>query len=368
MNSKSLKSYAEELLNEAGIHLNGSNPWDIKIHNEEFYSRVLKYGSLGLGESYMDHWWDCERLDQFIEHLIKADVKSKIKINKWHLIKFIIPKIFNLQSKKRALEVGKKHYDLGNDLFQYMLDKRMNYCCAYWENATNLDDAQLNKLALVCQKLKLQPGMRLLDVGCGFGALAKYAAEHFDVSVVGITISQKQYEYAKKNCANLPVEIHFQDYRNLRGTFDRIASLGMFEHVGQKNYQTYMRIIHQCLQDDGLFLLRTIGNIASRISGDEWLNKYIFPNGMLPSITQIGKATEGLFLLEEWRNYAADYDKTLMAWHSNFNTHWNDLKNQYDERFYRIWNYYLLSCAGAFRARHMQLWQILFSKQKRNPF
>lgn len=363
MSIETLKSYVEELLSDTGIQINGHNPWDITIHNEALYSRVLRYGSLGLGEAYMEKWWDCEQLDQFFERLFKANVKNKMKFNKWRLIKIILPLIFNFQTKKRALKVGKLHYDLGNRLFQVMLDKRMNYTAGYWENAKNLDEAQRDKLELVCQQLKLKPGMRLLDVGCGFGALAKYAAEEHGAVVVGITISEKQCEYAKQNCANLPVEIRFQDFRDLHEKFDRIASIGMFEHVGQKNYRTFMKKINHCLHDNGSFLLRTIGSSSSRISGDEWLNQYIFPNGMLPSITQIGKATEGLFLMEEWHNYPSDYDKTLMAWYSNFNEHWDEISTHYDERFYRMWHYYLLSCAGAFRAHYMQLWQILFSKQ-----
>lgn len=363
MDQNSLRTYAFEVLKSAGINLNGTNPWDIQIYNQEFYSRVLKYGSLGLGESYMDQWWDCKRLDQFFERVIGTNIEGKIKSNKWMLLKLAFLKIINLQTKKRAFEVGKKHYDLGNNLFKYMLDKRMNYTCGYWKNASNLDNAQLDKLELTCQKMMLKPGMRVLDIGCGFGALAKYAAENYGVKVVGITISKEQYEYALKNCANLPIEIRIQDYRDTHEKFDRIVSLGMFEHVGQMNYHTYMQIVHQCLNDDGLFLLHTIGNNISTVSGDEWITKYIFPNGMLPSIAQIGKASEGLFIMEDWHNFGADYDKTLMAWYDNFQRHWDNIKNKYDDRFYRMWRYYLLSCAGTFRARRTQLWQIVFSKQ-----
>jgi cyclopropane-fatty-acyl-phospholipid synthase len=363
MSTEKLKSYAQALLSDMDIQINGSNPWDIQIHNDDFYARVLRYGSLGLGESYMEKWWDCKQLDQFFEHLLKGNIESKVKANKWRLTHLLLPLILNFQTKKRALEVGKKHYDLGNTLYQWMLDKGMNYSEGYWENAEDLEEAQRDKMALICQKLKLKAGMRLLDVGCGFGGLVKYAAEHYGVSAVGITISQKQYEYAKKICAHLPVDIRFQDYRDLNEKFDRIASLGMFEHVGPKNYRTYMQKIHQCLEDNGLFLMRTIGNVATCISNDEWLNKYIFPNSMIPSIAQIGKATEGLLLMKEWVNRSSDYDKTLMVWYDNFNAHWEELKTEYDERFYRMWHYYLLSCAGIFRAQHMQLWQIVFSKQ-----
>lgn len=362
MDKRTLKAYLSDLLISAGIQVNGSQPWDIQIHHEETYSRVLKQGSLGLGESYMDGWWDCKQLDQCFEHIMKANLESKVKSNYWMIFKLALLKMINLQSKSRAFEVGQKHYDLGNDLFMAMLDKRLNYTCGYWKNVSHLDDAQLNKLELTCRKLMLKPNMRVLDIGCGFGSFAKYAAENYGVRVLGITVSKEQYEYAQKNCAHLPIEIRMQDYRDLEGQFDRVVSLGMFEHVGQKNYQTYMQIAHQCLKDEGLFLLHTIGNNATYVAGDEWITKYIFPNGMIPSVAQIGKAAEGLFVMEDWHNFGADYDKTLMAWHANFTKNWDKLKDQYDERFFRMWSYYLLSCAGVFRSRQMQLWQIVFSK------
>lgn len=363
MNIKNLEMYAMKLLEPTGVRLNGHNPWDIRINNQDFYKRVLKDGSLGLGEAYMDQWWDCLCPDQFFERIMSADIENKLRRNKGLLLKLLLLRLINLQTKKRALQVGENHYDLGNELFKCMLDTRMNYTCGYWANAKNLDESQLHKLELVCQKLMLKPGMKVLDIGCGFGALAKYAAENYGVHVVGITISKEQCEFAKQNCAHLPVEIRFQDYRDLHEQFDRIVSLGMFEHVGYKNYLTYMKQANQCLKDDGLFLLHTIGSNVSCIAGDEWITKYIFSNGMLPSIAQIANASEKLFIMEDWHNFGADYDKTLMAWYTNFNQHWDKLKNQYDDRFYRMWQYYLLGCAGTFRARTTQLWQIVFSKQ-----
>lgn len=362
MDVNNLKQTTDAFLQSAGITLNGNQPWDIHIHNSDFYTRVLTDGSLGLGEAYMDAWWDCDNLDQFFERLIRSHIENKLKTNKLMALKYLFLKFINLQTKNRAFEVGHKHYDLGNDLFIAMLDKRMNYTCGYWEGANNLEQAQLNKLKLSCEKLMLKPGMRVLDIGCGFGAFAKYAAENYGVKVVGITISKEQCDYAKKNCANLPVEFRLQDYREINEKFDRIVSLGMFEHVGQKNYVTYMKVVHRCLNEEGLFLLHTIGNNISYVSGDEWITKYIFPNGMLPSIAQIGKSAEGLLVMEDWHNFGADYDKTLMAWYQNFTQHWDAIKNHFDQRFYRMWQYYLLSCAGTFRARRTQLWQIVFSK------
>ncbi len=360
--NQQIKEIVTDLLHSAGITPNGGEAWDIQIKNEAFYPRIFNGGSLALGESYMDGWWDCQRLDQFFTRVLQAQLDQKIKSDKWLWPKLIWLKLINHQSKTRALEVGRRHYDLGNDLFKSMLDSRMNYTCGYWKNANDLETAQLNKLELSCQKLKLEPGMRVLDIGCGFGALAKYAAEHYGVNVVGITISKEQFEYAKQNCSGLPVEIRFQDYRDVNEQFDRVVSLGMFEHVGYRNYRTYMKKARDCLKDNGLFLLHTIGGDLTQTTSDPWINKYIFPNGMIPSMAQISHASEGVFIMENWVNFGAYYDHTLMAWHEHFEQNWDRLKEQYDERFYRMWRYYLLACAGSFRARTNQLWQIVFSK------
>ncbi|QMT61855.1 cyclopropane fatty acyl phospholipid synthase [Legionella sp. PC997] len=360
--NQQIKEIVTDLLHSAGITPNGSEPWDIQINNEALYARIFNGGSLALGESYMDGWWECKSLDQFFTRILLAQLDQKIKSDKWLWPKLLWLKLINHQSKKRALEVGRKHYDLGNDLFKSMLDSRMNYTCGYWKNANDLETAQLNKLELSCQKLKLEPGMRVLDIGCGFGALAKYAAENYGVNVVGITISKEQFEYAKQNCSGLPIEIRFQDYRDVHEQFDRVVSLGMFEHVGYRNYRTYMQKARECLKDNGLFLLHTIGGNSTTTTADPWINKYIFPNGMIPSMAQISHASEGVFTMENWANFGAYYDHTLMAWHEHFERNWDYLKEHYDQRFYRMWRYYLLACAGTFRARTNQLWQIVFSK------
>jgi cyclopropane-fatty-acyl-phospholipid synthase len=355
-------STVKQLLALAGIGINSDNPWDIKVHNDNFYSRVMAWGSLGLGESYMDGWWDCEQLDEFFYRILRADIGSYVRKN-WALLgNALWARIFNLQSKKRAFQIGKRHYDIGNDLFINMLDKRMNYSCGYWRNAGSLDEAQERKLELICRKLGLQSGMKMLDIGCGWGSLTKYAAEKHHVEVVGITVSREQVELSRTLCQGLSVEIRMQDYRDVSDRFDRIVSVGMIEHVGYKNYRTFMEVIHRCLKDGGLFLLHTIGSIQSRTSVDSWINRYIFPNGMLPSIKQLGSAIEGLLVMEDWHSFGADYDKTLMAWYSRFEENWDTLKANYDERFHRMWRYYLLSCAGSFRARKNQLWQIVLSK------
>jgi cyclopropane-fatty-acyl-phospholipid synthase len=364
MSSKS-RDFIADLLSLADVKINGDRPWDIQVHDERLYSRVLSGGSLALGESYMDAWWDVKSLDQFFYRILGADLDQKVRGFKnivWLGLRAVVT---NMQAKRRAYNIGEKHYDIGNDLYQAMLDKRMNYSCAYWTGAENLDGAQEAKLELSCRKLGLEPGLSVLDIGCGWGAFARYAAEKHGARVTGITVSKEQVALANQLCRGLPVEIRLQDYRSLDGRFDRLVSIGMIEHVGYKNYRTYMKIANRILADDGLVLLQTIGSSTSGIRGDAWMDKYIFPDGMLPSPAYLTKAAEGLFVLEDWHSFGTHYDKTLMAWHANFVGNWDKISRnpKYDQRFFRMWGYYLLSCAGAFRARKNQLWQIVFSKK-----
>jgi cyclopropane-fatty-acyl-phospholipid synthase len=357
------KTTVTELLESADIKINGQRPYDIQVHNEDFYARVLSGGTLAFGESYMDGWWDCDALDQLAVRLLSARLDKKIKVtNPSVLLTFLRAYLFNSQSKGRAHMVGEKHYDTGNDLFSLMLDKRMNYSCAYWRYAKDLDQAQIDKMDLICRKLHLKPGMKVLEIGCGWGGFAKYAAENYEVNVYGITISKEQEQYAKGSCRDLDVSFELKDYRELNTQYDRIVSIGMFEHVGYKNYKHYMEVVHRCLKEDGLFLLHTIGRNSSARATEPWINKYIFPNGMTPSAKQISAASEGLFVIEDWHSFGQDYDKTLMAWHENFQNNLSKLKGSYDERFQRMWKYYLLMCAGSFRARRNQLWQLVLTK------
>jgi cyclopropane-fatty-acyl-phospholipid synthase len=352
----------ENLLQQANIVINGSRPWDIQVFDQRLFSKIIAQGTLGLGEAYMDAWWDCPRVDEFIYRSMANRLREKIRVGRQELWLFFRSCLLNLQSSTRAFIVGERHYDINNTLYEYMLDRRMTYTCGYWKNAGSLDQAQEHKLDLVCRKIGLKAGDRVLDIGCGWGSFAQYAAENYGAEVVGITISREQAALAKERCTGLPVEIRLQDYRELNEKFDHIVSLGMFEHVGHKNYRTFMNIARACLSDSGLFLLHTIGANETAIATDPWIEKYIFPNGLLPSMAQLGKALEHSFVIEDWHNFGADYDRTLMAWHSNFSTHWPDLKKYFDERFYRMWSYYLLVCAGSFRARENQLWQIVLSK------
>jgi len=357
------KRTVSKLFESVDIEVNGSRSFDIQVHNDLFYSRVLSGGSLALGESYMDGWWDCKALDQFCYKLLRGRIDKQVNVtNPAFIMHFLKAYFFNAQSKKRAYIVGEEHYDTGNDLFSLMLDQRMNYSCGYWCNADNLDQAQINKLDIVCRKLHLEPGMRVLEIGCGWGGFAKYAAENYGVSVHGITVSKGQMDYAIKSCEGLETTFELKDYRELNTNYDAIVSIGMFEHVGYKNYRNYMEVARRCLNDGGLFLLHTIGRNTSARFTDPWTHKYIFPNGMIPSPGQISKSLHGLFVIEDWHNFGQYYDPTLMAWNENFQKNYESLKEKYDERFKRMWEYYLLMCAGTFRSRRNQLWQLVLSK------
>lgn len=355
--------FVAELLAQADIRFDGHRPWDIQLNAPGVIDSALSRGNLGFGESYMQGDWDAERLDELFYRLMRAQLGQRIKPTQliYHSLR---SRLLNRQTAKRAWQVGEKHYDLGNDFYAAMLDQRMTYTCGYWRNARTLDEAQEAKLDLICRKLQLKPGMRVLDIGCGWGSFMAYAAEHYGVECVGLTISKEQAEFGQRLLKKgLPVEFRLQDYRNESEQFDRIASIGMFEHVGHKNYREYMSVVNRCLKDDGLFLLHTIGKNLSNTVTDPWIDKYIFPNGELPTLGQIAEATEALFVIEDVHNFGADYDRTLMAWHENFETHWPTFKARYGERFYRMWRYYLLICAGAFRAREIHLWQLVMSKQ-----
>ncbi len=361
---KSKREIAQELLKPAGITLNGTNAWDPQIHDDRIYDRLFSSGIIGVGESYMDGWWDVQDLPELVCRMQRSPDMGKLVAANWLSLGVNVARswLFNLQSKARAFQVGEQHYDIGNDLYERMLDKRLIYSCGYWKDASSLDDAQEAKLDLICRKIGLKAGDRVLDVGCGWGGFAIYAAQKYGAHVVGITVSKEQAAFVRERAKGLPVEVRIQDYREVNdGPYDHVVSVGMFEHVGYKNYRTYLQKVRTLLKDDGLFLLHTIGNKDTWPYADPWFDKYIFPNGVLPSVEQIGTAADRVFIMEDWHNFGTDYEKTLFAWDKNFEAAWPQLKEKYGDRFYRMWKFYLLSCAGAFRARQTHLWQIVLS-------
>jgi len=372
------KKICQRIFEEMDIKINGKHPWDIQVNDKRLYKRLLfskDRGSLALGESYIEGWWDVKELDEFFYRISKNF--HKIKIRDFKIVLQVFKNmLLNSQSKRRSKQVAKEHYDLGNKLYENMLDKEyMQYTCGYWKKAKNLQQAQIDKLDLICKKLNLskksskKPKEKILELGSGFGGFALYATRFYNCEVTTYNISKEQVEYAKKKSRGLPINIIKADYRDAgnpkhKEYFDKIVSIGMCEHVGPKNYMKFMKIAYDNLKDTGLFLMHTIGNnkTIKPHKGDFWIRKYIFPGGHLPSPTQILKASEGLFRIEDLHNFGRYYDNTLMAWFKNFNKNWSKLKQLYDDKFYRLWKYYLLSCAGGFRSGSMSLYQFVFSK------
>jgi len=357
------------LLRTADIEIDGGDPWDLRVHDDRFYARVLAHGSLGAGESYMDGWWDVERLDEFFARIHRARLGSRL-VTAGTLAQIGLSRLGNPQGRVLSRRVARQHYDLSNELYVAMLGRTMQYTCAYYGPdgvPSTLDEAQDRKLDLIARKLRLQPGMTVLELGGGFGGLAYHLAKHHHCHVVSYNISRAQVEFAQAWCAGLPVEFRLQDYREAASDparYDRVVSIGLMEHVGPKNYRRFFEIAHARLAPGGLALVHTIGGNVSMTTSDRWITRYIFPGGVIPSGRQIAAATEGLLVLEDWHNFGPDYDRTLLAWDENFRAAWPALRNSpaMDERFYRMWRYYLNSTAGGFRARELHLWQLVLSR------
>jgi cyclopropane-fatty-acyl-phospholipid synthase len=352
------------MLDTAGIEVGGDRPQDIVVHDDRFWARVLADRELGLGESYQEGWWEANQLDEFIAEVQTLDLQSLIRLRPALALQVLGSRTRNRQTVRRARRNARAHYDIGNDLYERMLDKRMIYSCGYWHHATDLDEAQEHKLELICRKLHLEPGMRLLDIGCGWGGFARYAAAEHGAVVTAVTPAREQARLARTVCAGLPVDVRECDYRAVQGRFDRIVSIGMMEHVGPRNLKTFFGRCDDLLDADGMMLHHTIGSLVSKNHTDPWFDKYIFPGGVVPSLAQISSTTEKSWVIEDVHNFGPYYDLTLMAWHRNVTAAWDDLP-AYDERFRRTWDYYLLSSAGSFRARALQLWQIVFTRSRR---
>jgi cyclopropane-fatty-acyl-phospholipid synthase len=350
------------IFSSVGIEVGGHQKHDVRVRDPRFYGRILRDGSMGFGESYMDGWWDSDALDETLVKLGRADVNTVMRQN-WQMIpQALKARLLNMQRGDNAFDVAERHYDLGNELYSAMLDERMVYTCGYWRNSDDLASAQEAKLDLVCRKIGLCEGMSVLDLGCGWGSFAKFAAERYGAKVTGVTISKEQVELGRYRCAGLPVDIRLQDYRDVTGSYDAVISIGIMEHVGAKNYRTYVKLVDSCLAPDGVAFVHTIGGNRSRRDIEPWIHKYIFPNAVLPTISQLGAALEGIFVLEDVHNFGPDYDRTLMAWDENFRAAWPKLKARYDERFYRMWRYYLCMSAAGFRSRQLQLYQLVLTR------
>ena len=375
---KKSEKIIRELAEQAGIEVNGSKPWDIQIQNENFYNRVLSHGSLGLGESYMEGWWDCEQLDELIYKFLVAGAREKFEFTFPMVLQYIKCKLLNPQTVKKSRRVALHHYDIDIEMWESMLGKSMAYSCGYWKNANTLDESQEAKYELLFQKLNINGGSRLLDMGSGWGGLAKYLAEVHGCDVVCVNISSEQINYSRKSCTGLPIKFYMCDYRDTHiynpknEPFDAVISLGLGEHVGPKNHRSWFKLVSKMLNNGGIFFSHACGSNVSREVGDPWIDKYIFPGSKLPSVSQWSSASEGLFVMEDWHNLGINYVKTLESWYMNFVNYWNQPNTKLrhvlakeDHKFFLMMEYYLQSCKALFRSRKVQLWQAVFSKGER---
>ena len=357
------------VLEAAGVTVNGDRPWDMQVHDGRVFDRILAEGTLGLGESYMDGWWDCDALDEMMARSLRAGGEAAIERNWRTAFHALRARVLNLQTRRRARQVARRHYDIDDALYMSFLDPYNQYTCAYFKDlpADALDRAQEAKMDLICRKLQLKPSDRVLDIGCGWGGLARWMAERHGCRVTGINIADGQVEYARRHVPGETVEIVRMDYRDIPSeyprAFDKVVSVGMVEHVGWKNHRALFRAARSAMRRDGLFLLQTCGQDVSRTIADRWIDRYIFPNGCVPSPAQLTSAAEGSFVLEDLHSMGPHYDRTLMNWWQRFERAWPGFRERYDERFFRMFRYYMLSCAGAFRARQLQLFQAVWSPE-----
>jgi cyclopropane-fatty-acyl-phospholipid synthase len=362
--ARALRARIERLLEGSGVALDGTAPWDIRVLDPRLYGRTLARGSLGFGDAYVDGWWDSDDLVGCLERLIRhrTDHRSGRSVRRLVGARH---RLRNVQRGSGSWAVGRRHYDLGDDLFKAMLGRRLVYSCAYWADARNLDAAQEAKLDLVCRKLQLRPGMRVLDIGCGWGEALQFAAQNYGVHGVGVTVSAQQADTAREVCRGLPIEIRLADYRTLDERFDRIFSIGMFEHVGWRNYAEYFDVVRRCLDQQGLFLLHTIGTQTGQRTPDPWVERYIFPNSSIPRLDDLVVTLAARFVVADLHNFGLDYVRTLEAWRENFDAAWPSLEPRYGATFRRLWHYYLAASMASFRAGRNHLWQLVLVPPER---
>ncbi|WP_088243550.1 class I SAM-dependent methyltransferase [Calothrix rhizosoleniae] len=347
------------------------------IHNPHTYDRVLAFGALGFGEAYMDGWWD-EENNNLVELLclfFRSNVYSKARR------RITIPLLLNvitqrLRTVPTRIQNSRKnvqhHYDLGNDFYQHFLDPTMTYSCGYRIRETDsIEQMQLQKYELICKKLALQPGESLIDIGCGWGGMLIYAAEHYGISGTGITLSVEQAALAKERIEQKglsdKIKIVIADYREIQGQYDKFVSIGMFEHVGKGSFATFMQKASEFLTPNGVGMLHTIGTQGNERIG-AWTAKYIFPGGYIPQLHELTQELWAAKLsVAHCENLKPHYAETIKHWAANFTTNRAKIASlgaTYDERFFRMWYLYLQSSEASFRDGSLQVYQILFYKGK----
>lgn len=358
----------------------GSSPsLRLIIRNPKTYKYILALGSLGFGESYMNGWWD-EENDNLMELsglLLSSGIYKKARGNFSLILNILLQRLFSLpifiQNSRKNVQY---HYDISNDFYRLFLDETLTYSCGYQiEKNDTLKEMQMQKHELICKKLALKRGDSVIDIGCGWGEMLIYAAEQYGISGTGITLSQEQAYLAKERIKQRELsdrlKIVVADYREFEGQYDKFVSIGMFEHVGKRNFSTYMNKVRELLKPGGIGLLHTVGTIG-RAGRDPWLEKYIFPGGYLPKLHDlISEMWTADLLVAHCENLKPHYAETLKRWSDNFRHNKKlimAVSSKFDQRFIRMWDLYLQLCEATFRYGNIQLYQVLFCKGKQWQF
>jgi cyclopropane-fatty-acyl-phospholipid synthase len=294
----------------------------VVVHDSTFYKDVLMRGSLGLGNTYIEGKWSSENIDNVIFNILSSGFYQKVA-PVYDFFRNTKSKIINLQSKKGSRKVIETHYDLPAVFYSAFLDPYFQYTCGFFEGTENLNQAQINKMHMICKKLVLMPCQSVLDIGGGWGGLAQFMTEHYRVKPVVVTLSKEQANYIRANYSK--VEVLECDYREvpdkLKGEkFDAISAVGIFEHIGHKNYKTFMSVVNQCLSPGGRFLLQTIYTLSRQPEQNPWVEEHIFPNSEIPTKKLVELSARRHFTLAKdngFQELTPNYCKTLLAWNDN---------------------------------------------------
>lgn len=342
---------------------------DIIVADDSFYYDVAVKGSLGLGEGFVSGKWTTPDLVSTIRKLSDSPLLTKVQywlgwLYPLQWLKSLVLLVLG-QTRAEAREVGSQHYDLSTAMYENMLGKPMIYSCGYWKGVDTLEDAQNQKMDLLCRKLQLKPGQSVLEIGCGWGDFAIYMANNYGVTVVGLTISENQRLTAEKRAKLAGVEdkvvFLLEDYRDHTLKYDRIVSVGMLEHVSSSMLSTYFQQVHDLLLTGGLAVIHSITKKQSTSIRDPWISKYIFPNSAIPSNSSWVSALNHVALeIEDVQNIGPDYAKTLHAWYDRY-TRFCDMVSSENGR---MWQFYLNCCEAQFLSRNLNVWQMVLSKQR----
>jgi len=343
----------------------------LRFRSKEGAKQLLCDGFLGFGEAFMAG--DLE-VEGDLQELLRLGIclrYDRPNLSFWQNVRFLAHSLATRNTLGRTPQNIEHHYDLGDEFYQLFLDQTLTYSCAYFTSERDsLEQAQLNKYEHICRKLKLRPGEKLLDIGCGWGGMLIYAAQNYGVNGLGNTLSLNQCEYARSKIEQLglqnQIEVVLKDYREITGKFDKFVSIGMFEHVGKKFIPVFMHKVSQLLKKGGIGLLHTIGK-NTECPGDPWIMKYIFPGGYIPKLSEIVREMgRSDFPIMDVENLRFHYGHTLDRWAGNYEKNVEEVRCMFDESFVRMWRLYLHACSAGFKYGSSRLYQILFSNGLNN--